>query len=389
MRDFLRFSWSFSSYTVFQASLIHLHNATNTDPRLAAPAKTNLLRAVACLNDMKKSWHIAQKACDMLKMLMELREIEFDEPEDGGIWIHIPPGAMKADSDEKENSTKRVKQENGKEGPVVVGDSKQLGVPPVEADSNNKRDSNGDETRVGVMANLSDVGRGKTPGRESVNSICLMDSAQSPLAGTSPLQSANSASAQIQLPSNTASPLRNRGLYSSGMSITTPPSSASPQSSPPPQTMSASSPAGSQYQASLPSPLSMAATTPSPLSQEIYSLRQFAIPTSKGGFAPTDLDMADFSTGIQAQDMAGLYTTFAEGITPSQLFRTDPTNPFWGMPSGFDWDEWNSYVQDHGQMQFEMEPAQTEIVANQVPLQLDHMLQHPPRTQQSVRGISE
>jgi len=265
----------------------------------------------------------------MLKMLMRLRGIELDETENG---IQMPPSPAKAD-DEKESSTKRVKQESVKEGLAVI-----LGVRSVEADSNKRRDSNGDETRVGVMANLSDVGRGKTPGRESVNSISPMDSAQ--------------------CPSN----------------------SASPRSSSPPQTMSDFSPASSQYQASLPSPLPMTATMPSPLSQEIYSLRQFTIPTSKGDFAPTDFGMADFSTGVSAHDMAGLYAT---------SFRNDPTNPFWGMPTSFDWNEWSSYVQDHGQqMQFEMETAQTEIVANQAPLQMDHVPQHP-RAQQPVRGISE
>ncbi|RUS30413.1 fungal-specific transcription factor domain-containing protein [Jimgerdemannia flammicorona] len=339
MRDFMRFSWSFSIYTVFQASLIHLHNTTNTDVQLAALANANLLRAIACLTDMKKTWHIAHKVCHMLKVLMDLR------------------------------------------GAVAI--------------TNNEPYPNEDDMSAGVKANLSDVGRGKTPGRERERSVSNSttskprESTQHPSTGMPLMQSAAAISpGQMQLSLSTASLLRNRGVSTSEAPTVTPPSSISPRSSLSPQILADASLAASHHQPPLSLPLSVT-LTPSPLPHEFYSLRQFAIPTAKGEFISTDVDMPDFFGGPPYDMASGMYVTFPEGssgmITPNQLFRNDPTNAFWGMPSSFDWDEWNSYMQGHGQqIQYEMEVAgQAQIVTNQASLDAAQM------QAQHVQGMND
>ncbi|KAI9489239.1 fungal-specific transcription factor domain-containing protein [Zychaea mexicana] len=78
-RDFMLVSWSFSIYPVFTASLIHIFNAASTDNIVADVAKSNIIKAMGVIKRLSKLSPAAGKLFDVLKQLMETRNISVGE----------------------------------------------------------------------------------------------------------------------------------------------------------------------------------------------------------------------------------------------------------------------------------------------------------------------
>ncbi|RUS15701.1 hypothetical protein BC937DRAFT_92114 [Endogone sp. FLAS-F59071] len=70
VHDFLSFSWTISIYTIFQSSIIHLHNASNENAHISNMAKSNLRRCIEILR--VRSFVAAQKAAEILIVLINI-----------------------------------------------------------------------------------------------------------------------------------------------------------------------------------------------------------------------------------------------------------------------------------------------------------------------------
>lgn len=78
-RDFLLVSWNFAIYPIFTASLIHIYNAGSTDTIVADVAKANLIRSMSVIKRLTKLSPGACRLYEVLKKLMETRNISVDE----------------------------------------------------------------------------------------------------------------------------------------------------------------------------------------------------------------------------------------------------------------------------------------------------------------------
>lgn len=78
-RDFLLVSWNFAIYPIFTASLIHIYNAGSTDTIVADVAKANLIRSMSVIKRLSKLSPGACRLYEVLKKLMETRNISVDE----------------------------------------------------------------------------------------------------------------------------------------------------------------------------------------------------------------------------------------------------------------------------------------------------------------------
>lgn len=78
-RDFLLVSWNFAIYPIFTASLIHIYNAGSTDTIVADVAKANIIRSMSVIKRLSKLSPGACRLYEVLKKLMETRNISVDE----------------------------------------------------------------------------------------------------------------------------------------------------------------------------------------------------------------------------------------------------------------------------------------------------------------------
>ncbi|CAO3681246.1 unnamed protein product [Rhizopus stolonifer] len=80
-RDFLLVSWNFAIYHVFTASLIHIHNANDTDSQFSFTSKQHLRRAIKVIERLNKLTKGATKLHQLLLDLAKIRNIDVqDEP---------------------------------------------------------------------------------------------------------------------------------------------------------------------------------------------------------------------------------------------------------------------------------------------------------------------
>lgn len=80
-RDFLLVSWGFALYPVFTASLIHIHNCFNSDPKVSDIAKSNLVRSFAVVDKLGMLSPMAIGMGTVLKRVVSLSSLFVDDPE--------------------------------------------------------------------------------------------------------------------------------------------------------------------------------------------------------------------------------------------------------------------------------------------------------------------
>ncbi|CAO3579607.1 unnamed protein product [Absidia cylindrospora] len=81
-RDFLMFPYAFSLYPVLQCCLIHMYNTKNPDTRVAGPAKVDLATGLGLINRLKKMSHNANKLHSLLETIMENNSIFLNQGHD-------------------------------------------------------------------------------------------------------------------------------------------------------------------------------------------------------------------------------------------------------------------------------------------------------------------
>ncbi|KAI8979718.1 fungal-specific transcription factor domain-containing protein [Mycotypha africana] len=79
-RDFLMFPYSFSLYPVLQCCLILIYNTKNPDKRLSASAKADLVKGMTAISRLKIMSSTARRLHQLLKTIMNNNEIEVSVP---------------------------------------------------------------------------------------------------------------------------------------------------------------------------------------------------------------------------------------------------------------------------------------------------------------------
>ncbi|KAI8641226.1 fungal-specific transcription factor domain-containing protein [Parasitella parasitica] len=318
IRDFLMFPYSFSLYPVLQCCLIHMYNTKNLDARISAPAKADLTKGITLISRLRAMSSTAERLYRLLKTIMNNKEIE----------VAVPP----SDSEESVRS----------------------------------RDNSIDSTTI--PSRLSDVGRGANT-RNAMHSHQQQQIApQAPSGRITPVIA--------QSPQEQYYPKRQ--FQQSLSEVIAPP------------TMD-----GSMSQSSAPSPTSMS---------EAFSLKQFGFNNTLGDPNQLDYTMQDvsafskmetlppmpmYSNGNSNSNSNSSSNLFQQpqnhsvntssqllsfvpntstSIPPPQqphaptsmplahplldssnegLFRNNPNNPFFGIPTSMDWTEWNEWSQSN------------------------------------------
>ncbi|RCH91478.1 hypothetical protein CU098_000168, partial [Rhizopus stolonifer] len=292
IRDFLMFPYSFSLYPVLQCCLIHMYNTKNPDIRISQPAKVDLTKGMALISRLRTMSSTAQRLYLLLKTIMDNNEIEVSSV---------------ATSDFDESARSR----------------------------NNSIDSSA------IPSRISDVGRGTTMVR---NTLPPSSKQHAVLSGrTTP---------PIISPKEQHYPIRN--FHQSLSEVMAPPNMDT-----------------SLSQSSAPSPTSIS---------EAFSLKQFGFNSTLGDSNQLDYTLQNISSFSDMNSFSSMPTMYSSqpfhlpiqtsnalpilnSYSPSSplhplldnnnegLFRNNPNNPFFGIPSSMDWTEWNEYNQNnHGNM---------------------------------------
>ncbi|KAI9008784.1 fungal-specific transcription factor domain-containing protein [Phycomyces nitens] len=303
VRDFLMFPYSFGLYPVLQCCLIHMYNTKNPDIRISSPAMSDLAKGLALVNRLQEMSSTARRLHLLLSIVMDNKDIEVGK-------------TLDTNDDRKNSSQKQTEPETNRSAAIRV----------------------------------SDVGRG----------ILRQSQPPNPSWITSMPNMNTSTSLSHQLPHSM--PYTNNNIFfQPGLSDTV----------------------------ISPFETNSAASTPSPTSTgEAFTLKQFGfnIPGEQPTADQNSQEMSIFS-GIDCLPSFPIYppygneprsldidvpvhtnvdmpstvastlntqSTNALNVVPgmpgnqdlsNNVFRNNPNNPFWGIPSSMDWAEWTEWNQ--------------------------------------------
>lgn len=146
-RDFLLVSWNFAIYPVFTAALVHIYNAANPDSIVSDVAKSNLIKATGVIRRLGKLSTAAQRLYEVLRQLMELRDINFDK----GEW---------SDDEEQPARKKNRCDMSHLKKPKNINTSPTLCKTVKNKNSNSPQDETTMNDSNHKIGKVSDVGRG-------------------------------------------------------------------------------------------------------------------------------------------------------------------------------------------------------------------------------------
>ncbi|KAI7904471.1 fungal-specific transcription factor domain-containing protein [Cokeromyces recurvatus] len=301
IRDFLMFPYSFSLYPVLQYCLIHMYNTKNPDTRISTSAKADLSKGIALIYKLRSMSNTAQRLYRLLKTIMNNKGID-----------------VTTTSSEFENSNNDI-------SPTII------------------------------PSRLSDVGRGNT----------IRNNMRPPSQKISPQHTVISPSPGRTAPISSQSPQEQHYLMRQFKQ------SLAEAIAPPNMD-------GLLSQSSTPSPTFMS---------EAFSLKQFGFNNTIGEPNPLDYTAQDNSSPFSKMEilppMPTLYNTNYQNLSIQQqqepqgipssappltsapynntnigsnmssllnnegLFKNNPNNPFFGIPTSMDWTEWNEWSQSN------------------------------------------
>ncbi|CAG8548036.1 8887_t:CDS:2 [Ambispora gerdemannii] len=69
----MKYTMNSTVYAIFMAGVLHTYNATQSEISISQPAKTNLIKCIKALEELKKTWVNAYKYTDLLHELAEIK----------------------------------------------------------------------------------------------------------------------------------------------------------------------------------------------------------------------------------------------------------------------------------------------------------------------------
>ncbi|KAI8391513.1 fungal-specific transcription factor domain-containing protein [Radiomyces spectabilis] len=329
-RDFLMFPYSFSLYPVLQCCLILMYNTKNPDARISAPAKDDLAKGLTLINSLSTMSHTAEKLNGLLTTIMSNKDVD-------------------------------------------------VSVKQADADADKKKKNQLDGIKTNLPSRLSDVGRG-TP------IISMQSSPKEVHATTTPTSSAGATATATATRSNdvsaTNSP-KEHHPYALNLTMDSFLFQKPMVDNVIPQLMDFTGAMGSSPSPTLNSSEAFTLkqfgfTTPGDPSQLDYTMQDVSLfsgmealppmpiygqPNSSGDYplniAQPSMNltqmMSDPMPSSGASASAAPATVSAVSGVPmastsmpqdaTTIFRNNPNNPFWGIPSSMDWTEWNEWNQ--------------------------------------------
>lgn len=334
-RDFLMFPYAFSLYPVLQCCLIHMYNTKNPEPRIAGPAKVDLATGLGLINRLKKMSHNANKLHSLLETIMENNSISLHQGHDTMDERRSTSPSTSTTGGAKTTAfpsrVSDVGRGMAKQSPSPLQSSYRSMQPTTTATSTTASSSFPSSTAPLLfqqsfeMSSLADIPRKKTKDR-------IKDSALTSVTTTLVISSSPSPSSSL----NEAFSLKQFGFDTPGdpnqLDLTMQDVSAFSR-------MDCLPPIPDQQQTQptvLDQPSSMPPVTlfdqqhpPYPSSQPIQP------PLSNDTSPPTSN-----YTMYPSQTMMGSPSVPVDAHT---VFRYNPNNPFFGIPSSMDWSDiaWN------------------------------------------------
>jgi len=295
--DFLRFSWSFNLYSLFQSGLMCIYNAKNTDARVSTRAKSNLAKCIRLLKRVRTMSASALKIDTLVHNMMKLQEVDLT-----GYQQQLEDTSL----EQQDSQTKAENAVRTMLHPMPSTDyrsnisSTNTPTPSISTPTDPAADLIQpsimvDSSEPVAFSSIGDLGASGTAEVFSLKQFVLSKD--------------NEFSYVKALDSITG----DSDVWSGGNTVKT----------------------GMQQQQNLDVPWNgiqnndEAAT--SALFQSGYLMS--GIPSKQDSF----------SRGFSDLMSAALPSNPAVAASESTLFRYTPNNPFWSIPASCDWDEWKSY----------------------------------------------
>ncbi|KAL0140492.1 fungal-specific transcription factor domain-containing protein [Mucor lusitanicus] len=376
-RDFLMVSWGFALYPLFTAALIHIYNSSNPDSIVSDVAKSNLVRALAVVDKLCLLSPMTMNMSNILKKVIALSPIFVNDPEFVAM-VNIKKSAVDS------------------EGLERVGD------PYSKPDDHTAADSPSHQHASAPNANQSATGsslqdqwfshgssssrpaaKDKQPSIDQITAPAWDEDWLSQLyTPTQPnfnlnneepnkqnISSVINATTQQQYqqqPSKVdAYSIRQFGFGADQIQQEAVANASSNQPQPQPSYYKEVSPLNANNN----EPLNPSNTASSAPSTALFDYSDFSFPYNYGSVMPTATNNTTAIPAANAADNNSMpnawinnnhTANFIYQNDPSALFRYRPDNPFWGIPSSMEADDWQAYLLPHQQEQQQRQQQQEQ-----------------------------
>ncbi|KAF9337225.1 hypothetical protein BG006_005797 [Podila minutissima] len=368
--DCLRFAWSFTTYEVFTASLIHLTNSASLDIRLQTQARNNLIRTIGFMKKLGQRWFNASKFSLILEDLMYIHLNYTSKTEDGQVR---EPVVIARVGEADPSYPIILRDQHHPSGGTLLFSPKVPGG-SITPSSSSSTPASSPSTSAISNPDLAEVKQEPVTEYESV----MLDRIG---IYSEPSPKANPSHSDTNGPSPTPRSKKSRKSASQRNSLLFHPQNSGQSNSEQPSfTFASLSTPGmfTQGQAFMDYSQMVAQNDQQQPQQQLQSSTQTAQPLTLTPLGSTQAPCLNAGTqmcnGDQSQQISNSFgnmgmTTSNASMTPTQedysslsLFTTqemvqDPNliavpNPFFGIPNTIDWDEWNQYIQGAGLQKF-------------------------------------
>ncbi|KAI7865279.1 fungal-specific transcription factor domain-containing protein [Spinellus fusiger] len=335
MRDFLMFPYSFGLYPVLQCCLIHMYNTKNPDPNISALAKADLTLGIQLVDSLQEMSSSARRLHGLLTVIMSNKDIS------------IEPG-LETNSNKKDTTTTNANAATA----TVTATATATATTTTTTTTTDSTSSSTDA--------ISTIEIPGTRVNSHITKPSSMHSPWSSVHSNHPTQSINPSHLQAsQTSQHSNSSFTNTRFLSQPLSdnmVT------------PYETYSTPSPTGTKEAFTLKqfgftvadnSGQQNDVTQDVPLFSDIDGL-PFFLNCSSAYEQPTQSldiqipirpinllssDISSMNDDILSGSMSVNSTLTSEQDLSSMVFRNNPNNPFWDIPSSMDWTEWNQWNQ--------------------------------------------
>ncbi|KAL9543805.1 hypothetical protein MBANPS3_007933 [Mucor bainieri] len=374
-RDFLMVSWGFALYPLFTAALIHIYNSSNPDSIVSDVAKSNLVRALAVVDKLCLLSPMTMNMSNILKKVIALSPIFVNDP-DFVAMVNIKKSAVDTEGLE------RVGDPYSKPDDQHIADSpthQHTAVP--DATETTTAGSLQDQW-FSHHSNNNGATKGKQPSVDNVTAPAWDEDWLSQLytptqptfnlnndepdkQNAAPIINTTTQQQYQQHPSKVdAYSIRQFGFGADQMQQDMPISAtaSSNQTQPQPSYYKEVSPLNANSES-----LNESNTASSAPSTALFDYSDFSFPYNYGNVMPTGSNTTAMPAANADNSIPNGWinnnnhnVNFIYQNDPSALFRYRPDNPFWGIPSSMEADDWQAYLLPHQQEQQQRQQQQEQ-----------------------------
>ncbi|KAK4510601.1 uncharacterized protein ATC70_005032 [Mucor velutinosus] len=365
-RDFLMVSWGFALYPLFTAALIHIYNSSNPDSIVSDVAKSNLVRALAVVDKLCLLSPMTMNMSNILKKVIALSPIFVNDPEFVAM-VNIKKSAVDSEGLERVGDPYSKPDDHTPDSPAhqhtSVPDANETVASSLQDQwfDHNSSSSGSAKDKKPSIGNVTApawdedwLSQLYTPTQPNFN---LHDDESNKQNESSIINATTQQQYQQQPSKVDAYSIRQFGFgvdqVQQGIATT----SNQPQ---PQACYKEVSPLNANNNASL----NHSNTTSSAPSTALFDYSDFSFPYNYGNVIPTATNTAAIPATNTDNSIPNGWINNSNNVNfiyqndPSALFRYRPDNPFWGIPSSMEADDWQAYLLPHQQEQQQRQQQQ-------------------------------